>query len=376
VRAVATVRQTPSAAAVAPLQRLGLRAQALRHLPVLLVTGTPAQLVRAVQDGVVHDVYPDEQQTWLSDSTVRSMRAERAHADGVTGKGVGIAVVDSGIDATHPDLADHVTHNVKLLSGSDAASAAAVDLGDPLVVPVDQGPYSNTDLTSGHGTAVAGVAAADAHTSPEQIGVAPDAHLIGYGAGDVLLISAALAAYDHILGHREAWGIDVVNNSYAGGTLPFDPDNPVNLATKAMHDAGLVVVFAAGNTAVEGSINPHSVAPWVISVGATDVERRRAAFSSGGLQVDNSVARAIDGRQQRVTGDGFGLYHPDVSAPGQDVVTSATPTGAWMNGSSPADPGAPPPRAVRASPLRTSPASLRCSCRPVRRSLPRRSSGC
>jgi subtilisin family serine protease len=58
-------------------------------------------LAGAVREGVVQDVYPDEQLTWLSDSTVRSMRAEQVHRGGLTGKGVGIAVVDTGIDATH-----------------------------------------------------------------------------------------------------------------------------------------------------------------------------------------------------------------------------------------------------------------------------------
>ena len=87
----------------------------------------------------------------------------------------------------------------------------------------------------------------DAHTGPDQIGVAPDAHLIGYGSGDLIQILTVLAAFDHILAHHDEWGIRVVNNSWGASGRLFDPEHPVNVATEAIAGRGTTVVFAAGN---------------------------------------------------------------------------------------------------------------------------------
>ncbi|MFP5375910.1 MAG: S8 family serine peptidase, partial [Acidimicrobiia bacterium] len=204
-----------------------------------------------------------------------------------------------------------------------------------LVVPMDG---LNSDTTSGHGTHVAGIVAADAHTSPDQVGVAPDAHLVGYGAGDAISIFTVLAALDDILVNHRDRGIRVVNNSWGQSGRLFDPAHPINVATKALHDAGVVVVFSAGNDGQEGTINPYSVAPWVISAGSADNHRNRSGFSSAGYEHDNSLAAPVPGDHHlRFEGDRIGIYHPDVSAPGSDIVSSGTPTG--VGTLSPALPG-------------------------------------
>src|SRR5204863_4181711 len=147
---------------------------------------------------------------------------------GVDGSGIGVAVVDSGIDATHPDLAKRVTHNVKLIETDTAA-------GD-IVIPVDQGPYNDSDTSSGHGTHVAGIIAAD-NTDGQVLGVAPGADLIGYGCGDVVFIFGVLTAYDDMITHKDSWHIRAANNSWGSSFRLFDPDEPINQATKAAHDA-------------------------------------------------------------------------------------------------------------------------------------------
>lgn len=334
---VATFRSRPSAGEEQGLRALGLEVQRLRHLPLALVAGTTAQLESAVRRGVAADVYPNEKLRYLSAESTTAMRADRVRARGFTGQGVGVAIVDSGVDATHPDLADHVTRNVKMVGPEhlDALGGKAQPDDPPgtLVVAMDQTPYNNSDTTIGHGTPVAGVVAADAHTSPSQVGVAPDASIIGYGAGDAISIFTILAAFDDVLAHRQTLGIRVVNNSWSHtGAKLFDPADPVNVATKALHDAGVVVVFSAGNDGEEATLNAYSVAPWVISAGATTVSRQRSDFSSGGYEYDNSEAAALgEDRYQRFDGDRVGLYHPDVSSPGTDIVASGTPTGVYVN---------------------------------------------
>ena len=76
------------------------------------------------------------------------------------------------------------------------------------------------------------------------------------------------------------------------------------------------------------TLSPFAAAPWVISVGAATLDRKRAGFSSAGLEFDNSsVAELPADNHLRFEGDSLGLYHPDISAPGSRIVSSGTPTG-------------------------------------------------
>jgi serine protease AprX len=330
---IATLGAVPTATDVARLSKLGLEVQPMHQLPLAFVYGTTAAMRLAVTSGAAHDVYPNEQLHYLDQASADAMGGASVRAAGNTGKGVTVAVVDSGCDATHPDLADHVAHNVKLV-GLEYANMPP----DPnksgdgaLVVPIDQGPYSNSDLTSGHGTHVAGIIAADGHTDPTHIGVAPDATLVCYSMGDILFTTAVVSAYDHMLDQPDLWGIDVANNSWGNSFEQFDPSNPVHVATKAVSDRGVLVVFAAGNSGTsdwEMTLNPFSEAPWVLSVAAEDVKHVRADFSSNGLVYDNSqgVAPGADGHTH-FTGDRVGVYHPDVTAPGVDISSTCDTSG-------------------------------------------------
>jgi serine protease AprX len=246
-----------------------------------------------------------------------------------TGKGVTVAVVDSGCDASHPDLADHVTHNVKLYSAEYVNIPP--DSSNTIVVPIERGPYQNTDLGSGHGTHVAGIIAADGHTAPEHIGVAPDANLVCYSIGEVLFTTAVVTAYDHLLDQPMLWGVKVINNSWGNSFQQFDPRAPVHVATKAVSDLGVNVFFAAGNsgrTNAEMSLNPFSQAPWVTSVAAEKLSHVRADFSSNGLKYDNSQPTTIgSGGHTVYSGDRIGIYHPDITTPGEAISSTCDSAG-------------------------------------------------
>jgi serine protease AprX len=311
----------PASSRLDGLRGLGLRVQGFQNLPLALMRGPRSAMFEAVSRGLASDVYPNERLQLDSYASDLAIRANEVQTLGIDGAGVGVAVVDSGIDATHPDLRNRVTHNVKIVDGSVVGVSTA-----PLVIPVDQGPYNNSDTSSGHGTHVAGIVAAD-NTDGQVLGVAPGADLIGYGTGDVVFIFSILSAYDDMITHRADWRIRVANNSWGSSFRLFDPDEPVNQATKAAHDAGIVVVFSAGNSTTEMAINPYSVAPWVISVGAGTLNHQRASFSSGGIEFDNSTFGPLpagDEKHLSFTGDRIGLYHPSVSAPGVDIVSTAT----------------------------------------------------
>ena len=331
VRGIAEFPAVPSSGQVSALRGLGLVVQPMRHVPLALVAGPVSAMQAAVTGGLADDVYPDDPIQLLDTASSDAMGAALPRAAGFTGKGVTVAVVDSGCDASHPDLADHVVHNVQLFSAEYANLPP--DQSNTIVVTHEVGPYQNSDLGSGHGTHVAGIIAADSTTDPGggRYGVAPDANLVCYSIGEVLFTTAVVTAYDHMLDQPDLWGIKVVNNSWGNSFRQFDPRDPVSVVTRAVSDLGVTVVFAAGNSGYEDaemSLNPFSEAPWVISVAAGTLDHHRGDFSSNGLVFDNSQPGQIGGGGHTTwTGDRIGVYHPDVTAPGVAISSTCDTAG-------------------------------------------------
>ena len=319
---------------VGSLTGLGTGVWAAEHIPVAALR-VPAVRLDALRrlDGV-EGVYPDEVLHYFDAAPVRAVTADDPHPGpkvpkliptdrfgaalpvpglGVTGKGVTVAILDSGVDGTHPDLAPAMKANVKLsVTGSDGP------------VPAIEG-VPNSDTSSGHGTHVAGdVAGRGVASNGVYKGSAPGASLVGLGAGEGLSVNsrAVLQGYDWIIGHRDQYGIRVVNNSFGGSFQPFDPLQPMNKATKAASDAGIVVVFAQGNDGDEMTMNDEATAPWVIAVAAATQTGGLADFTSGGLEADvvdaTFTAKDVAGDPRRPLN--MGLYHPAVAALGENVV--------------------------------------------------------
>lgn len=239
------------------------------HLPeaALLDVARHPGVVRIEADGRVRAV--DE----LSSAWgVNHIHSGEAHALGVTGAGVKVAVIDTGIDCTHPDLA------VNCAGGYDFAN----DDTDPMD-------------DHGHGTFVAGIVAA-AQNGTGVMGVAPDARLYalkvlddtGFGWwSDV--IAALQWAVDH--------GIQVTNNSYAGDS---STDLSVLLQPNALRNAfdnaeaaGVLHIAAAGNSGNADGTGDNVTYPArfasVMAVAATDQSNNRASFSSTGPAVELSA---------------------------------------------------------------------------------------
>jgi serine protease AprX len=331
VRGIAEFGAVPTSGQVRALEALGLVVQPMRHVPLALVSGLVSSMQAAVAGGVADDIYPDTPIQLFDTASSDAMGTALPRAAGYTGKGVTVAVVDSGCDASHPDLADHVIHNVKLYSAEYANLPP--DAGNRIVVANEVGPYQNTDIGSGHGTHVSGIIAADSTTDPNggRYGVAPDASLVCYSIGEVLFTTAVVTAYDHMLDQPDLWGIDVVNNSWGNSFRQFDPRDPVSVVTRAVSDLGVAVVFAAGNSGYEDaemSLNPFSEAPWVISVAAGSLDHHRGDFSSNGLVYDNAEPTQIGGGGHTTwLGDRIGTYHPDVTAPGVAISSTCDTAG-------------------------------------------------
>jgi serine protease AprX len=212
----------------------------------------------------------------------------------VTGKGVGVVVIDSGITAWHDDL--YLTR-----SQSPRADSRIVHFRDftqqtsPRVWTSD---HPSDDY--GHGTHVAGIIAGNGFDSDgARSGVAPGVNLIGLKVLDADghgYISDVIAAIDYAIALKDAYNIRVMNLSVASGVFESYNTDPLARAAKRAVDAGIVVIASAGNLGENavgesqwGGITCPGNAPWVLTVGAAShqgTKRRsddiRARFSSIG----------------------------------------------------------------------------------------------
>lgn len=352
---VITFGRQPSAADVGTLKLLGITGGiVLQQLPMVLTGINRAQfdLLRSRADIVslyanqVMELQTSVSRGFIGLNTLREDGQVRASNGGlpVTGKSIGVAVVDTGIDATHGDLpfGTTVKQNVYFpltevsttpncpavaagIVGVGGVPGTVLDLG--FVGPVFAENQPMTDVEGGHGTFVSGVVAGQGvHSAGFYGGVAPGAHLIGLMSGNDcgLPTFGILQSFDYVLAKRTLYNIRVVNNSWGSRlrTSPYDPNSPISVATRALHDARITVVFSAGNGIggvgdVPGAINPHSVAPWVISVAASEKEGlgTPTVFSSRGE--DNGTGTDVAGMPADPNAPPN--LRPDITAPGADI---------------------------------------------------------
>jgi subtilisin family serine protease len=238
---------------------------------------------------------------------------------------VNVAIVDSGVDGLHPDLQGRMVANVKMLGDR------AYECSSPC----------NTDVTGGHGTHVAGIVAGDGTASNGWYrGMAPGAGIVGISTGEGPTVLFALEAFDYIMGRNDRLKVSVVNNSWGPASAPdqrFDATDPINVATKRMHDLGITVVFAAGNdgtgprtdpgqeggsdcapaSAGECRINMYSVAPWTISVGNT--RKDYGPPKPGDQPLNYSSSRGDPIPEPSLDGSLTIDYMPTLSAPGTNI---------------------------------------------------------
>lgn len=312
VNAAIVYHRLPTDADIAELQGIGvLGGTRFRVLPVIIITARRRQLIAISRLSSVRSIYGNRtlQSNIAPVNTLTS--ADRLRTDSeltrrnnglpFSGRGVTVAVLDTGLDGTHSDFTGRVAQNVKL---ADTQSA-----GVGFNYPINTEGLPNTDQAYGHGTFVAGtIAGSGSRSAGRYQGVAPGARLVGLSAGD-LTLSFVLTGFDYLLERGASLGVRVINCSFSASTV-FDVNDPVNVATRMLTDSGITVVFSAGNTGSGlNTLNPYAVAPWVISVGATDAGRRLADFSSRG-----AFASA--------------LFRPSLVAPGVAVVAPRSTTSA------------------------------------------------
>lgn len=318
----------PSAADVADLKALGItQGITMRALPIAGALATPAQIRALAQDDDVASVYFNAPLRYFNKEAREISGAARTVQNPgdygrvipYSGKGVTVLVNDSGVDGTHDDIkfGEHVVQNTQ-----GATNLASVDSMLPITY-IEGVP--NTDWGSGHGTHCAGtIGGTGARSNGLYRGVAPGADLVGYGSGAVLFILDAVGGLDYAAVNQFSYNspIRVTSNSW-GSSGRFDPLNPVNVATYELYKRGIVSVFAAGNDGPgEDTHNPYAQAPWVISVGAGEKDGVLTGFSSRGKRGESGDFTMPDGTEWTY------FNEPTIVAPGVDIVSTRTLTGA------------------------------------------------
>ena len=260
----------------------------------IAVTGTPQAIVAIERMPHVQSVVPDTASIAPQSQTVApnvsAIGAPALWSDGVQGDGVRIAVLDSGVSLSHPDIAENWV----------GGASGWFD-------PYGQHPNSPFDAT-GHGTQVTGVLVGHA-ANGKQVGVAPGARWLAArvfndaGSGTLLGIHQALQwAADPDGDPSTDDAPDVINNSWdfatPGCNTEFQPD------LRALATLDIVSVFAAGNGG-PGSNSSYSPAnyPEVVSVGAVD--------NVGGILASSSRGATTCGGRSRP--------FPDLVAPGSNI---------------------------------------------------------
>ncbi len=274
----------------------GCQGKTLREIGLIsaLAIELPAHsLNELVRNRLVRKVWSDVTAYALLDVAVPTVGSSKVQEWGYTGKGIVVAVIDTGI-YPHNDL---VVPDNRILAWND-------------LINNQKKPYDD----NGHGTHVSGIIAGNGRSSDGKYkGMAPEARLVGVKALDDKgsgSLSTVIAGIDWCLNNLDNLNIKVINLSLGVTAQESYRTDPLCRAVDAAWRKGIVVCAAAGNAGPGlRSINSPGISPSVITVGNIDDQNtlnpeddRIHSSSSGGPTIDN-------------------LPKPDLIAPGTEITS-------------------------------------------------------
>ncbi|MCU1674436.1 MAG: putative proteinase [Frankiales bacterium] len=290
---------------VRALQRLGIaQLHPYRHVNAVAVIAPVELLKRAGRLTGVTKVQRDHGLRLDTAESKKALKVDQVRAPkpkglGLTGKGVTVAVIDSGLDSSHPDFAGRVkgTFNFEGAWMWDQYQDGAISND----VAETTAPYAAVDEV-GHGTHVAATvggsgAAAAMGTGADYSGMAPGVSFVGLKVASAVQGVAydfgweanAMTAIEYLIEHNKQLDVSIVQNSW-GIFEVDDPDSePVIQMVRAAINKGFIFVFSAGNNGPgKNTVGWPGAMGNVITVGSTlkTAPYGMSSFSSRGPQVD------------------------------------------------------------------------------------------
>jgi len=245
------------------------------YIPALAGTITAKALAILQNHPQVASIQLDKQRKFSLAESIPHIQADAVHARSYTGKGITVALLDTGIDTDHPDLADSIIAQHCFSQGSCPPN------------DTNESESAEDDIYGGgHGTHVAGII-----TSPR--GVAPDAGIVAikvsshFGIFSVPLDSDILAGLDWIRASTQP--VHIISLSLGGGAFSNICDDEIPAYAdifKQLRANGITIFVAAGNEGAKNEISAPACLNEAIAVGATTLSDNIAFFSNRNNLVD------------------------------------------------------------------------------------------
>jgi serine protease AprX len=315
VQVIVQYRQVPTATHYAKMADLGGQLHTRLHFIKSASFKIPVKALPALEaDPEIVSVTIDHPLNGMDDYTDAAARVSAAWNAGFDGSGIGVAVIDSGVNDSSPDLMDSTETHSRVVYHQDFTGTSSTNSSG-----------AQYDLY-GHGTHVAGIIGGNGYLSGGRLaGVAPNVSLIDLrvldqnGSGSD---SNVIAAIQQAIALQNTYNIRVINLSLGRGIPVSYTQDPLCQAVEAAWQSGIVVVVAAGNygrLSVNGSNGYGTVTapgndPLVLTVGAMKSEGTYArtddtlaSYSSKGPTTYDHVVK------------------PDIMADGNLIVSLAAP---------------------------------------------------
>ncbi len=243
----------------------------------------PEALLHLIENPTTSHIELDEVHRTSLNETIPLIQADLARRLEHDGDGFAVAILDTGVDPTHPMFADRIIEEACFSVGNDCPNGQSQMLGPGAAIPC---PISGC----GHGTRVAGIALGN-DPNGNLIGAAPHADLIAVQIfSDVngepgAYASDILAGLQHVLGLSTFHSIASVNMSFGGSPFTSETscDRSVSSqfnAVSLLRAAGIVVVAASGNEYLTNAITTPACLSNVVAVGSTSDNDVVSSFSN------------------------------------------------------------------------------------------------
>jgi serine protease AprX len=315
VKVIVQYEVSPKAEQFGRAQNMGAHVGRALGLVKGVVLTIPVSALPALEaDPQVLSVTIDHPLQGADDITDAATNVRAAWNSGYTGTGIGVAVIDSGINDNHQDLWDSTQTYSRVVYRQDFTGTANTNTSG-----------AKYDLY-GHGTHVAGIIGGNGYMSGGNYsGVAPGVSLIDLRALDVNGAgsdSTVIAAIQQAIALKNTYNIRVINLSLGRGIPESYTQDPLCQAVEQAWKAGIVVVVAAGNygrLSVNGSngfgtITAPGNDPYVLTVGA---------MKSNGSSAQYAETLASYSSKGPTTYDH--VVKPDIVAPGNAIVSLTAP---------------------------------------------------